>query len=139
MSRITLRSIMLVGTAVLLAGTTPRTAQLPGLDALMQQKLEQTERLLEAVMRDRNLDVERYANELKLLSDVSTWTTLESDEYYHYAAEFQDVADELMEEARVGHGNGIAYTFTELVLVCTDCHAYVRGASRQANRSPGDE
>ena len=95
-------SLALAGVALLLAAATPSSGQLPPLDVVMQEKLDRTQRLLEAVVLQRHVTVEHYANELRLLSDASTWTSLESSEYLLHALDFQDAADELMAEARIG-------------------------------------
>ncbi len=110
---------------VVLSAVTPSSGQLPPLDELMQQKLDHTQRLLEAVVLRQHITVERYARELLLLSDATTWTSLRSDEYVRYAFDFQDTAQELAESARLGDDDGVALAFSELVLGCGDCHAYV--------------
>lgn len=92
----------------------------------MQRKLDHTQGLLEAVVLRQHLTVERYARELlMLLSDATTWTSIQSDEYMRYAFDFQDTAQELAESARLRDDDGVALAFSELVLGCGDCHAYV--------------
>lgn len=118
------RSVALTG-FLLLGAVTPSSGQLPPLDELMRSKLDHTQRLLEAVVLREHVTVERYASELLLLSDATTWTSLQSDEYMRYAFDFQDSAQELMEAARLGDEDGVALAFSELVLGCGDCHAYV--------------
>lgn len=118
------RSVALTG-FLLLGAVTPSSGQLPPLDELMRSKLDHTQRLLEAVVLRQHVTVERYASELLLLSDATTWTSLQSDEYMRYAFDFQDSAQELMEAARLGDEDGVALAFSELVFGCGDCHAYV--------------
>ena len=118
---------------VLLSAVTPSSGQLPPLDELMQQKLDHTQRLLEAVVLRQHITVERYARELLLLSDATTWTSLQSDEYMRYAFDFQDTAEELAESARLGDDDGVALAFSELVLGCGDCHEYLGREDYQAD------
>ena len=121
------RALTLTGVALLLAVATPNSRQLLPLDVVMQEKLDRTQRLLEAVVLQRHVTVEHYANELRRLSDGSTWTSLESDEYLLHALDFQDAADELMEEARIGDNEGVAAGFSALVFGCVNCHTYLIG------------
>lgn len=122
---------------VLLTAVTPGSGQLPRLDELMQRKLDHTQRLLEAVVLQQHITVERDARALLLLSDATTWTSLQSDEYMRYAFDFQDTAQELAESARRGDDDGVALAFSELVLGCGDCHAYVgREDYRPSPRRP---
>ena len=133
------RLAALTGIVLLLTAVTPSSGQLPRLDELMQQKLDHTQGLLEAVVLRQHITVERHARELLLLSGASTWTSLQSDEYMRYAFDFQDTAQELAESARLGDDDGVALAFSELVLGCGDCHAYVGREDYQPSprRSPG--
>ena len=65
-----------VPTVVILAllSTQAGSAQLLDLNDLMKQKLEHAQNLLEAVVLGDHTSVERFANELTLLSEASTWT-----------------------------------------------------------------
>ena len=117
---------------VLLTAVTPGSGQLPPLDELMQRKLDHTQGLLEAVVLRQYITVERDARALLLLSDATTWTSLQSDEYMRYAFDFQDTAQELAESARRGDDDGVALAFSELVLGCGDCHAYLGREDYQA-------
>lgn len=126
------RAFTLTGVALLLAVATPNSGQLPPLDVVMQEKLDRTQRLLEAVVLQRHVTVEHYANELRRLSDASTWTSLESNEYLLHALDFQDAADELMAEARIGDNEGVGAAFSELVFGCVNCHTYLIGRDMAA-------
>lgn len=127
------RAILLTGVALLLAVATPNSGQLLPLDIVMQEKLDRTQRLLEAVVLQRHVTVEHYADELRRLSDASTWTSLESDDYLLHALDFQDAADELTAEARIGDNEGVAAAFSELVFGCVNCHTYLIGRDMAAN------
>jgi hypothetical protein len=108
------------------------SAQFPllPLDQLMQHKLEHGQSLLEAVVLEHYADVERYAYELILLSETSTWSPLQTAEYLHYAAEFRGAASALMDEARNRHIDGIPSAYAELVATCIQCHTHLRGSQR---------
>lgn len=108
------------------------SAQLPDLNNLMHQKLEHTQNLLEAVVLGNHTAVERFANELTLLSEASTWTSLRTLEYLQYAARFRDSSGRLEQEAQNRDMEGVAFAYSELVTTCVQCHRHVRGA-QQAN------
>lgn len=133
------RLAALTGIVLVLTAVTPSSGQLPPLDELMHKKLDHAQGLLEAVVLRQHITVERHARELLLLSDATTWTSLQSDEYMRYAFDFQDTAQELAESARLGDDDGVALAFSELVLGCGDCHAYVGREDYRPSprRSPG--
>ena len=124
------QSIVLASVLLLLIVTTPGSAQLPNLNELMRQKLEHAQHLLEAIVLERHTAIERYANELTLLSEASTWTPLRTPEYLNYAASFRDVAGSLQEAAQDRDLDGVSSGYMELVATCVRCHMHVRGAQQ---------
>ena len=106
------------------------SAQLPNLNELMQQKLEHGQNLLGAIVQGDHVSVERYANELTLLSEASTWTSLRTPEYLQYAAWFRDTSNQLVTEARDRNTERMTFAYTELITTCVQCHRHVRGAQR---------
>ena len=113
-----------------LLSTQTGSAQLPNLGDLMRQKLEHGQNLLEAVVMGDHVSVERFANELTLLSEASTWTSLRTPQYLQYAASFRDSAGSLVEEAQNRNMERVSFAYTELVTTCVQCHRHVRGAQR---------
>jgi hypothetical protein len=106
------------------------SAQLPNLNELMQQKLEHGQNLLEAIVQGDPVSVERYANELTLLSEASTWTSLRTPEYLQYASWFRDASRQLVAEAQDRNTERMTFAYTELVTTCVQCHRHVRGAQQ---------
>ena len=121
---------MIVIFAVL--STQAGSAQLPDLNDLMRQKLEHTQNLLEAVVLGNHTSAERFANELTLLSEASTWTSLRTLEYLQFAASFRDSSRRLEADAQNRDMEAVAFAYSELVTTCVQCHRHVRGA-QQAN------
>lgn len=115
--------------------TTTGSAQLPRLSELMQQKLEHSQELLAAVVLGNHVGVERYANELMLISEASTWSPLQTPEYLHYASAFRESTETLIEEANARNLDGVALAYMEVTLTCVQCHKHVRGA-RLADSRP---
>ena len=115
--------------------TTTGSAQLPRLSELMQQKLEHSQALLAAVVLGDHVGVERYANELMLISEASTWSPLQTPEYLHYASDFRESTSALIEEANARNLDGVSLAYMEMTLTCVQCHKHVRGA-RLAESQP---
>ena len=82
---------------VLLATTA--SAQRPQLNVLMQEKLEHSQDLLEALIRTEYEEVERLARELVRVSEVSVWSSSQDPSYLNYASDFRETAEVLIEEA----------------------------------------
>jgi hypothetical protein len=130
MRRPTIRFGSVLCATLLLALTTSSAAQLPRLDELMRQKLEHGQNLFEAVVLADHVSVERYAYELTLLSEASTWTPLRTHQYLSYASTFRDAAASLQEAARDRDQDKVSSAYMELVASCVQCHQHVRGAGR---------
>lgn len=115
---------------LILACAAPGSAQAPGLGELMRDKLEQAQALLAAVVRGDHARVERIAGELRLLSEASTWSPLQTAEYLHYASDFRESARALMDAAAARNTDGVSLAYVEMTLNCVQCHKHVRGARR---------
>lgn len=113
-----------------LAATTSGSAQRPGLDELMRQKLNHAQALVGAVVLGSHGPVERAADELLRLSEASTWSPLQTPQYLHHASVFREAARSLAEEARARNTDGVSLAYVEMTLACVQCHKHVRGARR---------
>ena len=127
---------LLIGLATVVAVlvTTPGTtasAQIPSLDSLMQQKLDHSQGLLEAMVLADFEGVERFANGLIQVSEVSDWSSSQEPEYLNYASDFRDTATVLIEEAQAANVDGIAISYMEMTLTCVRCHRFL-SRTRQA-------
>ena len=129
------RSIGLGLVLLTVAFSTTGSAQLPRLGELMQQKLDHSQQLLAAVVLGNHVNVERYANELVLISEASTWSPLQTPEYLHHASDFRETANSLIEEANARNIDGVSLAYMEMTLTCVQCHKHVRGA-RMADSRP---
>lgn len=117
------------------AFSTTGSAQLPRLSELMRQKLDHSQQLLAAVVLGDHVDVERFAHELVLISEASTWSPLQTPEYLHYASDFRESANTLIEDAQARNLDGVSLAYMEMTLTCVQCHKHVRG-SRMAESRP---
>lgn len=125
---------ILVAGAVLVAtvaGTAVETRQGPTLPEIMRQKLEHSQGLLEGLVLENFDMIERNANDLRILSDLSSWNVLRTPEYQRFSSRFRDTADRLSQSALNQSLDSATLAYVELTLQCVECHTHVRGV-RQA-------
>ncbi len=125
---------MLLGLSVLcmaglLTGLT-LSQQSDPLPIIMDEKLAYSQQLLEAIIFEDFQAVERIADELHLLSELSSWDVIRSPEYTRRSLEFQRVATRLAEVAAEKNLDGLALGYVELTLQCFQCHKYMRETRR---------
>ena len=102
---------------------------------IMDEKLEYSQQLLEAIVFEDFQTVVRIADELHLLSELSSWDVIRSPEYTRRSLEFQRVANRLAEVAEERNLDGLALGYVELTLQCFQCHRYMREV-RQVEQEP---
>jgi hypothetical protein len=105
------------------------------LPIIMDDKLEYSQQLLEAIVFEEFHAVERIADELHLLSELSSWDVIRSPEYTRRSMEFQRVATRLAEVAADKNLDGLALGYVELTLQCFQCHRYMR-ETRRVEKEP---
>jgi hypothetical protein len=103
---------------------------------IMDDKLEYSQQLLEAIVFEDFLTVARIADELHLLSELSSWDVIRSPEYTRRSLEFQRVANRLAEVAEERNLDGLALGYVELTLQCFQCHRYLREVRRVEQEPP---
>jgi len=103
---------------------------------IMDEKLEYSQQLLEAIVFEDFQTVARIADELHLLSELSSWDVIRSPEYTRRSLEFQGVANRLAEVAEERNLDGLALGYVELTLQCFQCHRYMREARRVEQEPP---
>ena len=87
----------------------------------------------EAIIFEDFHDVKGIADELHLLSELSSWDVIRSPEYTRRSLEFQRVATRLAEVAAEKNLDGLALGYVELTLQCFQCHRYMRETRRVEN------
>lgn len=127
------RAIWLAGAVLIVtvAGTMVESRQSPTLPEIMRQKLEHSQGLLEGLVLENFDMIERNANDLRILSDLSSWNVLRTPEYQRLSSTFRDTADRLARSALNQSLEGATLAYVELTLQCVECHTHVRGV-RQA-------
>ncbi len=97
---------------------------------IMDEKLEYSQQLLEAIVLEDLQAAARIADELYLLSELSSWNVIRSPEYTRRSQKFRRVANRLAEVAKEKNLDGLALGYVELTLQCFACHRYMRVARR---------
>jgi hypothetical protein len=118
----------LAGVILLLAaGTVGESRQAPNLSEIMRQKLDHMQQILEGVALARFEIIERNANDLRILSELSSWNLLRTPEYLRYSSDFRDTSTRLTEAAIDQNLDAATLAYVELTLKCVECHKHVRG------------
>lgn len=112
---------------VLMSGALAESRQAPTLPEIMKSKLEHTQQILEGVATARFGTIERNANDLRILADLSSWNVLRTPEYLRFSSDFKDTAVRLAEAAMDRNLDAATLAYVELTLKCVECHKYVRG------------
>ena len=123
-------TVLLIGVLVSMVFSPSVSAQLPRLDALMDEKLEHAQDLLEAMILGDYQAVEQSSSELIRVSEDSQWSPSQDPEYLRRARGFRETANALIEQARAGHPDGIALAYMEMTLTCIQCHRHLKGGRR---------
>ena len=102
-------------------------AQSPSLQRVMQEKVENTERLLRPVVTADFVLIDRYSERLSRISytEVSSWYARAEPEYGHRATMFLDAVQRMRRAAVAKDRDNVAASYTALVESCAQCHLYV--------------
>jgi cytochrome c556 len=122
------RTIALLLTGVVAAWSGSGDAQVKDeIRAFMHQKLEHSQKLLEAVAIEDFDVMSRESQKLSLLSQEASWKVLQTEDYVQHSKEFRRTADAVTEAARKKNLDGAALAYVDLTMKCVNCHKYVRG------------
>jgi hypothetical protein len=115
-------------TAVLaLAAVAVASAQEPlNLKMLMTRKLDQSQKLLEAIALSDFDKIGRHAEELIRISKAAEFRVLKTPQYEVLSNDFRRSAETLVMMARGKNIDGAALAYVELTLSCVKCHKHVR-------------
>ncbi len=93
---------------------------------LMALKLDQSQKLLAAlVMNDLN-KAARHAEELQRIRKEAAWAIVKTEQYEIWSREFTGAADRVITAAKDKNLDKAKLAYLELTMTCFHCHAYVR-------------
>jgi len=112
---------------LLMTGVVAESRQAPTLPEIMRQKLDHTQQILAGVATAQFGTIERNANDLRILADLSSWNVMRTPEYLRFSNDFKDTARRLSQAALDRNLDAATLAYVELTLKCVECHKYVRG------------
>ena len=118
MWRCAVLSVALLGVAA-----TPR--QGPALDRLMREKLQYTQKILEAVVTSNWAALETNSRELERLTRDPRWTILRYPEYAQRSAAFTHAIQTLHKAAAQRDLEATPKAYIDVTLQCVECHRYL--------------
>ncbi len=96
------------------------------LKPFMQQKLDHSKSILEALAVEDFDKLAKSAQALSLLSLESNWNVLTTDEYIQQSAAFRRACSVIQEAAHEKNVDRAALGFMDLTVRCVECHKYLR-------------
>lgn len=92
----------------------------------MQQKLQHSKAILEALALEDFDQLAQSAQALSLLSLESNWNRLTTDEYIQQSGDFRRACRVIQEAAHEKNVDRAALGFVDLTVRCVECHKYLR-------------
>jgi len=111
-------------------------AQGPELTRIMHEKLDHSQKILEAVVTSNWVELEIHSRELERLNSDPRWMVLNSPEYARHSVAFRQAAQSLHEAAARRELEAAPLAYVSLTLSCVQCHRYL-ARERIATRFPG--
>jgi len=93
---------------------------------LMQRKLRESQKVLEAVALGNFDDIANHAEELIEVSKAASFRVIKTPRYEVYSKEFQQTAEALVRNAKDKNLDAAALSYVELTLTCVKCHKHLR-------------
>ena len=100
------------------------------MQAIMQNKLSNTQMLLKAIVTADFKEIDRAAAALNRINEleITSWQTHPKREYTQQAMIFMTSIDDLREASARKDIEGVGAAYATLITTCVHCHAYVRDA-----------
>jgi hypothetical protein len=95
-------------------------------NVIMQMKLKSAQKVLEGVAVGDFDMIEKYAEELALLSKKAEWQVLKTPDYLRFGEEFRRHADDIARKAKEHNLDGAALGYMQITMDCVNCHKHVR-------------
>jgi hypothetical protein len=106
------------------AGSSP-FAQTRPLNAVMREKLEHSQRILEAVVTSNWDQLDREGRALARASQDPAWSVLQMPEYVRHSDAFLRATRDLIEAAKLRDLEAASLGFISLSTSCVSCHRYI--------------
>ena len=94
--------------------------------SLMRQKLERSQKLLEALAIADFERITTSAEDLQRISLEARWIMPHSPEYAEYGDDFRHALTRVVQASENQNIDGAALSFVQVILTCVQCHKVVR-------------
>jgi hypothetical protein len=93
---------------------------------LMAMKLDQSQKLLAALVMNNLEKAIVHAEELQRIRKEAAWLIVKTEQYEIWSKEFSDAAERIIKGAKDKNLDKAKLAYLELTMTCFHCHAYVR-------------
>ena len=121
-------SLLILCAAVVVGATASTSGQTAATRILMQQKLDLSHHVLEAVMTSDFDALERDSTALARLTEKPGWMVLTTPEYVRYSGAFVNAVQELAAAAKDHDLDTAAIRYASMTMACYQCHRYVKNS-----------
>lgn len=111
-------------------------SQEPGIDQIMQRKLDHAHAILEALIVEDYETLEDSSSALLKLSEEAGWFVLQTPEYTQRSASFRHAVLEIEASAKDRNLEGAALGYVDMTLKCVQCHEMLRGTQMAGEFGP---
>ena len=125
-----------LGLAILFTAVAGESAgsQTPRLGQVMRNKLDHSQKILEAVVTSNWQELDRHSRELARAARDPAWSVLKMPEYVRHTGAFLRATEDLIEAARLRDLEAASLGFISLSTSCVACHRYIARARISAWR-----
>ena len=106
-------------------GFTAVQAQGPEVGRLMRQKLDHSQKILEAVVTSNWASLAMHSEELERITNDQRWMVLKAPEYADHSRAYVQSIQALRQAAAARDMEKAPEAYSAMVLQCVDCHRYV--------------
>jgi len=117
-----------VAVLTMVFGLAAAYAQGPQTSRLMREKLEHSQKILEAVVTSDWASLDTHTRDLERLTNDPRWMVLKYPEYATHSAAFVRALQDLRRIAADKDSEKTPEAYTAMILKCVDCHRYLARA-----------
>ncbi|MBI3409707.1 MAG: hypothetical protein HY040_15305 [Planctomycetes bacterium] len=110
-----------------------------GLAKLMNEKLNNSKKLLEGIALADYNRISNSAEELIQISRKAEWFVFKTPKFELYTNEFRRAAENIISKSKEKSIDGVTLAYFELTMSCVRCHQYVREVREARLPSHGAE
>jgi hypothetical protein len=93
---------------------------------LMMEKLQSSQKILEAIATNDFKAIGEHADKLSGLANQAEWLAYKTPRYEQHSNEFRRAAETISRKAKEKNLDGVTLAYVDLTMSCVRCHQYVR-------------